>query len=317
MSRIIECQVNDEYILGSGVPIGAAGSFGDVKLRLSFNEMWDGLSIVATFKDALGQNEHVVMLFPSMLEDGETRTYLVPVPKAAKALAGRAKLTLSGYSTYTIDADGTKTVKKDSLTNTATAFFRVLESDSAIVDDDSVDATPEEQVQAELVAFGERMTGLEGEMGDFKDEVEGTLDGYEKQEKTRDDAEEQRQINEFGAVGNHWNDDETAIVDADGNVVELEMAGRVGAELLRRDAEVKRNAVIGDIEKALDDIILIQNMLIERGVTVNVPIPVAAETDDGKILSVEDGEYVLKDIGDSSVKSYVDEYIESALGGDY
>ena len=195
MSRIIECHVNDEYILGSGVPIGAAGSFGDVILKLSFNEMWDGLSIVAAFKDALGQNEHVVMLLPSMLEYGETRTYLVLVPKAAKALAGRAKLTLSGYSTYTIDEDGTKTVKQDSLTNTATAFFRVLEADSAIVDDDSVDAPLARQVQTELNAFGERMTGLEGEMDEWEE-------GLEKAEAVRDEAENARISKENARISN-------------------------------------------------------------------------------------------------------------------
>lgn len=242
MSRIIECHVNDEYILGSGVPIGAAGSFGDVILKLSFNEMWDGLSIVATFKDALGQNERVVMLLPSMLEYGETRTYLVPVPKDAKALAGRAKLTLSGYSTYTIDEDGTKTVKNDSLTNTATAFFRVLESDSAIIDNDSVDAPLAVQVQEELVAFGELMTELKDEMDEWDDALDKAENGY---------------------------------VDEEGNPV----PGRVGAEEIRveneknrmaKDAErdgkiAKIETLVGDIDTALDSILAIQESLIGGG----------------------------------------------------
>lgn len=227
MSRIIECHVNDEYILGSGVPIGAVGSFGDVILKLSFNEMWDGLSIVATFKDALGQNERVVMLLPSMLEYGETRTYLVPVPKAAKALAGRAKLTLSGYSTYTIDEDGTKTVKKDSLTNTATAFFRVLESDSAIVDDDSVGATLADQVQTELNEMGEDMEAWERRVS----EVEAA-------EETRDTAEAQRQIAEKNRMAKD--------AERDGKIAKIE-------------------TLVGDIDTALDSILAIQESLIGGG----------------------------------------------------
>lgn len=231
MSRIIECHVNDEYILGSGVPIGAAGSFGDVILKLSFNEMWDGLSIVATFKDALGQNERVVMLLPSMLEYGETRTYLVPVPKDAKALAGRAKLTLSGYSTYTIDEDGTKTVKNDSLTNTATAFFRVLESDSAIIDNDSVDAPLAVQVQEELVAFGELMTEL-------KDEMDEWDDALDKAENGRVGAEEIRVENEKNRMAKD--------AERDGKIAKIE-------------------TLVGDIDTALDSILAIQESLIGGG----------------------------------------------------
>ena len=153
MSKIIECRVNDEYILGSGVPIGAVGSFGDIILRLEFNEMWDGLTIYATFKDALGQGEYVEAVLPSMLVTGEVRTYDVPIPRKATEYPGRAKLTLSGYSVYSITENGETVVKKDSLTNTATAFFRVLESDAAIVDDDSVDATLAAQLLASQTLF--------------------------------------------------------------------------------------------------------------------------------------------------------------------
>ena len=53
--RIIECSVSDEYLLGGGVPIGAAGSHDDVVLRLGFGDAWAGLNIYATFTDALGQ----------------------------------------------------------------------------------------------------------------------------------------------------------------------------------------------------------------------------------------------------------------------
>ena len=233
MSRIIECHVNDEYILGSGVPIGAAGSHDDVALRLIFNEMWDGLNIVATFKDALAESETVIQLMPSMLEEGDSRTYLIWIPGGAKTYAGRVKLTLSGYSVYAVEENGTRIYKKDSLTNTATAFFRVLESDAAIVkDDEDSETTYREIVQAELNEMGKDMEAWERRVL----EVEAA-------EETRDTAEAQRQINEFGNVGYRWNDERTAVVDENGNIIEdNSLTGRVGAELERKAAENKRKS---------------------------------------------------------------------------
>ena len=88
MNKIIHCRVNDEYILDAGVPIGAAGSSNDVALSLDFNDMWVGLSIVATFISALGTHTTVVPLMPSMLENGAMMTYLVPIPPEAKSEEG-------------------------------------------------------------------------------------------------------------------------------------------------------------------------------------------------------------------------------------
>lgn len=246
MSRIIECHVNDEYILGSGVPIGAAGSHDDVALRLIFNEMWDGLNIVATFKDALAKSETVIQLMPSMLEEGDSRTYLIWIPGGAKKYAGRVKLTLSGYSVYAVEENGTRIYKKDSLTNTATAFFRVLESDAAIVkDDEDSETTYKEIVQAELNAFDERMTAFEDDIDARADALENAENGYNDDDGNyvpgRVQAEKQRQINEFGAVGNKWNEDRTAVVDEKGNIIEdNNLTGRVGAELEREKAEATR-----------------------------------------------------------------------------
>ena len=86
--RIIECSVSDEYLLGGGVPIGAAGSHDDVVLRLAFGDTWAGLNIYATFTDALGQQSIVVLLLPSMLVPGEAMTYDVPIPAVAKRESG-------------------------------------------------------------------------------------------------------------------------------------------------------------------------------------------------------------------------------------
>lgn len=48
-----------------------------------------------------------------------------------------------------------------------------------------------------------------------------------------------------------------------------------------------------------------------------IGLPAVTTADNGKIIEVVNGAYVLKDLADSSVKTYIDEYINTALGGDY
>lgn len=147
--RIIECTVNNEYIVGGGVPIGAAGSHDDVVLRLAFGEMWTGLNIYATFTDALGENATAVMLLPSMLVSGTTMTYDLPIPASAKRIEGRTSLSLTGYTVV----NGSEGIA----TNTATVYFRVLPSKVALLDDGTVDATLAEQLLAEMNYTEERV----------------------------------------------------------------------------------------------------------------------------------------------------------------
>lgn len=46
-------------------------------------------------------------------------------------------------------------------------------------------------------------------------------------------------------------------------------------------------------------------------------LPEVSEADEGKIFCVVDGKLVLVPVADSSVKTYVDDYINSALEGEY
>ena len=152
--RIIECSVTDEYIDGAGVVVGAAGSHDDVVLRLTFDEyMWGGLNIYATFRDALGENPTATLLMPSMLVGGEVMTYDVPIPASAKKYAGKMQVVLTGYSI----SNGSEV---DTATNTVTAFFRVLASDFAMLDDESIDATLAQQLQNAINETNERINDL-------------------------------------------------------------------------------------------------------------------------------------------------------------
>lgn len=144
--RYIPCTVTNEYLQGAGVVIGAEGSHNDVYLRLTFGAMWDGLAKYVTFRDALGENPTVVMLLPSMAVDDGGDTYDVPTPAEAKAHQGNAMVTICGY---TVDADGKQ---EETATLTATAYFRVLPADYAMLDDESITPTLAQQLQAEIEA---------------------------------------------------------------------------------------------------------------------------------------------------------------------
>lgn len=147
MRRIIECQVTDEYVRGSGMVVGAAGSHNDVALRLAFNPMWAGTARSIVWKDALGGNPIVTVLGTDLLETGETEVYIVPIPAEPKAYAGDMSMTIKGA---VVDGD-----KETSATLTARAFFTVMESDWDEDAENTQDITPTqaEQFQAQLEAI--------------------------------------------------------------------------------------------------------------------------------------------------------------------
>lgn len=99
MTRTIPIKVQNEYIVGDKVLIGAAGSHNDVVLRMEFSPMWDGLAKTAQFQDALGESAIDITLTADLLEGYSTNVYLVPVPYGAKKYEGTMALCLKGVST--------------------------------------------------------------------------------------------------------------------------------------------------------------------------------------------------------------------------
>lgn len=186
--RIIECQVNDEYVVGAGVPIGASGSHDDVILRLKFNDTWDGLYIYATFRDALGGHPTVVLLLPTMLVDGKARTYDVTIPAAAKLYNGKATVTLTGYLTKQEETEsGIERTVEASVTNTATAYFPVLPSNYVVADDGSVDLNVAQRLQDEITRHEKNVSeelegirvGVDAQIEEHKTHVAQTLAAHE------------------------------------------------------------------------------------------------------------------------------------------
>lgn len=96
MTRTIPLKIQNEYIAGDKVLIGAAGSHNDVVLRMEFSPLWEGLTKTVQFRDALGEATIEVLLTADMLEADDTSVYLVPVPNGAKKYAGEMTLCVKG-----------------------------------------------------------------------------------------------------------------------------------------------------------------------------------------------------------------------------
>ncbi len=189
--RIIEISVNDEYVVGSGVVIGAEGSDNSVILRAKFNDTWVGLNIYATFRDAKGENPTVELLLPTMLQDGKVMTYDIEVPKSATAIDGKMCVVFSGFavsevSSYEIKTgteENIKLVYRDAVINTTNAYFRVLPSDFSALDvKDEAEATVLEKVLSEINGFDEKET----ERRAAENERESAEQERETAEKARD-----------------------------------------------------------------------------------------------------------------------------------
>lgn len=134
--RYIEIECSNEYVKGAGVPIGAAGSYSDVALKIKFSDSWDGMAKHITWLDANGENPTIVYLTANNY-DGEYYTSLIP--GEAKAIAGIATMSIKGADS----SQGTLTAK---------AEFKVLESVYDENAEESVQPTPTvaDQLQVQI-----------------------------------------------------------------------------------------------------------------------------------------------------------------------
>lgn len=122
MRRIIPIEINNEYVIGGGVVVGAAGSHDDVVLQITFSPMWAGLAKSIVWLDADELNPVATLLTADLLEVGSTTTYNVPIPAAPKAKPGRMTMAVKGVA---VSDDGST---EDRATLAAAAEFIVLES---------------------------------------------------------------------------------------------------------------------------------------------------------------------------------------------
>ena len=146
MTRTIPLKIQNEYIAGDKVLIGAAGSHNDVVLRMEFSPMWEGLTKTVQFRDALGEKTIETLLTADLLEKNSTTVYMVPVPNGAKKYAGEMTLAVKGAA---VSGD-----KETRATTAVHGAFTVGESkwDTSAETEQDVPPTQAEQLQRQIDA---------------------------------------------------------------------------------------------------------------------------------------------------------------------
>ena len=110
MDRLIEVKIVGSHITKDNKYAGVRGEAESTKLRISFDEGWDGYVKTITFWDANGENEVTRVLTQNLIEDRAKSmlVYLVPIPREPLLEAGMMTFIIDGYL-ETRDAEGNLT----------------------------------------------------------------------------------------------------------------------------------------------------------------------------------------------------------------
>lgn len=145
MDRTIEVKVYGNHLTKDSKNAGTRGEANITKLRITFDEGWDGYAKDIVFWDAYGENPVRIVLTTALLEDisESTRVYLVPIPAEPMARAGEMTFTVFG------SVDNKKQAS-------ATAQLEVKASPDVL---QPVDPTPSElqQMQAQFEGAKEKI----------------------------------------------------------------------------------------------------------------------------------------------------------------
>ena len=98
MDRIVEVKVFGNHLTKDSKNAGTKGEANVTRLRITFDESWDGCAKDVVFWDAYGQNPVKITLTTTLLENivNSTRVYLVPIPAEAMARAGLMTFAIKG-----------------------------------------------------------------------------------------------------------------------------------------------------------------------------------------------------------------------------
>lgn len=99
MDRIINVKVGGNHLSKDNKNAGVKGEANVTKLRITFDEGWDGYAKTVTFFDALGGNPVKRLLTVDLIEDivNDTRTYITSIPKEPLAIAGEMIFIIDGF----------------------------------------------------------------------------------------------------------------------------------------------------------------------------------------------------------------------------
>jgi len=99
VDRIINVKVGGNHLSKDNKNAGVRGEANVTKLRITFDEGWDGYAKTVTFFDAHGNNPVKRIQGVDLIEDiiNDTRTYITPIPKEPLAIAGELTFVIDGY----------------------------------------------------------------------------------------------------------------------------------------------------------------------------------------------------------------------------
>lgn len=100
MDRIIEVRVDGSHIRKDNRYAGVQHEGNTTRLRITFDESWDGYAKKVTWWDAKGENPVEILLGADKLEDvtRSTRVYLCYIPPEPLAESGECTLVIDGYT---------------------------------------------------------------------------------------------------------------------------------------------------------------------------------------------------------------------------
>lgn len=99
MDRIIDVKVNGYYLTKNNLCAGVQHEANSNRLRITFDDGWDGYAKTVTFWDARGENPVKRTLTTDLLENAaeSTRVYLVDIPGEPMEYAGMMQFVIDGY----------------------------------------------------------------------------------------------------------------------------------------------------------------------------------------------------------------------------
>ena len=99
MDRIIDVKVNGYYLTKNNLCAGVQHEANSNRLRITFDDGWDGYAKTVTFWDARGENPVKRTLTTDLLENAaeSTRIYLVGIPGEPMEYAGMMQFVIDGY----------------------------------------------------------------------------------------------------------------------------------------------------------------------------------------------------------------------------
>ena len=232
MDRIINIKVGGNHLSKDSKNAGVKGEANVTKLRIAFDEGWDGYAKTVTFWDAYGKNPVKRLLTADLLEDRteSTRIFLAPIPAEPMAEAGMMTFVIDGFEgEFVKNADGDYEIAEGSKRQRSIADELEVK-DSPVVAGKPTDPTP---TQAE---------GLQLQI----EAIIGDIQGAAIAEKNAKKSENNAEISEGNARESEKN--AAGAAEAAGNAATFasERADEAREYAEKAEKATTRNAVIID-----------------------------------------------------------------------